>query len=108
MFKSVLIANRGEIAVRAFRAAYESDATLFMLPARAASVLFDLGTVALVFAAVRRWFNRDAALLAALSPYGVLERGYAIVTGPDGRVLRSTRGRRPADRRRAHPPSRRR
>ncbi|MEY4388907.1 MAG: exodeoxyribonuclease large subunit [Chloroflexota bacterium] len=39
-----------------------------------------------------------AALLAALSPYGVLERGYAIVTGPDGRVLRSTRGRRPADR----------
>ena len=31
---------------------------------------------------------RGAAGLAALSPYATLERGYAIVRDPDGRVVR--------------------
>ena len=49
----------------AFRTAYETDATLFMIPARMVSVLFDLGTVALAYLSAKRWFGATAALLAA-------------------------------------------
>jgi exodeoxyribonuclease VII large subunit len=36
----------------------------------------------------RAEFARQSAALAALSPYATLERGYSIVRGPDGTVLR--------------------
>jgi exodeoxyribonuclease VII large subunit len=35
--------------------------------------------------------SRQSASLAALSPYATLERGYSIVRGPDGAVLRDAR-----------------
>ena len=35
--------------------------------------------------------GRHAAALAALSPFATLDRGYSIVRGPDGRVLRGPR-----------------
>ena len=38
-----------------------------------------------------------AAGLAALSPYATLERGYAIVRGPAGNVLRDAGGTRPGE-----------
>ncbi len=39
----------------------------------------------------RAELGRQAATLAALSPYATLERGYSIVRGPDGVVLRDAR-----------------
>ena len=36
-------------------------------------------------------FARSVAALSALSPYATLERGYSIVRGPDGAVLRDAR-----------------
>jgi exodeoxyribonuclease VII large subunit len=36
----------------------------------------------------RAEFARQSAALNALSPYATLERGYSIVRGPDGKVLR--------------------
>jgi exodeoxyribonuclease VII large subunit len=42
-------------------------------------------------ASARTDFTRQAAALAALSPYATLERGYAIVRAPDGSVLREAR-----------------
>ncbi len=39
----------------------------------------------------RAELGRQSAALAALSPYATLERGYSIVRGPDGRVLRDPR-----------------
>jgi exodeoxyribonuclease VII large subunit len=41
--------------------------------------------------AARAELGRQAAALAALSPYATLERGYSIVRGPDGTVLRDAR-----------------
>jgi exodeoxyribonuclease VII large subunit len=41
--------------------------------------------------AARAELGRQAASLAALSPYATLERGYSIVRGPDGAVLRDAR-----------------
>jgi exodeoxyribonuclease VII large subunit len=40
----------------------------------------------------RSELGRQAAALSALSPYATLERGYSIVRGPDGKVLRDPRG----------------
>ena len=39
----------------------------------------------------RAEFARQSAALSALSPYATLERGYSIVRGPDGAVLRDAR-----------------
>jgi len=39
----------------------------------------------------RAELNRQSASLGALSPYATLERGYSIVRGPDGTVLRDAR-----------------
>ena len=39
----------------------------------------------------RAELNRQSASLSALSPYATLERGYSIVRGPDGTVLRDAR-----------------
>jgi exodeoxyribonuclease VII large subunit len=41
--------------------------------------------------------NEQSAALSALSPYATLERGYSIVRGPDGRVLRDAGGVRAGD-----------
>lgn len=41
--------------------------------------------------AARTAFARQSAALGALSPYATLERGYSIVRGPDGTVLRDAR-----------------
>ena len=41
--------------------------------------------------------ERAGARLSLLSPYGVLGRGYAIVTGPDGAVVRSAAALSPGD-----------
>ena len=41
--------------------------------------------------------GRQRVLLAALSPLGVLERGYAIAYGADGRPLRTSRATRIGD-----------
>jgi exodeoxyribonuclease VII large subunit len=46
-------------------------------------------------AARRAEVDRQSASLSALSPYATLERGYAIVRGPDGAVLREARTVRP-------------
>jgi exodeoxyribonuclease VII large subunit len=40
----------------------------------------------------RAELGRQSAALSALSPYATLERGYSIVRGPDGAVLRDARG----------------
>jgi len=40
----------------------------------------------------RAQLGRQSASLSALSPYATLERGYSIVRGPDGAVLRDPRG----------------
>jgi exodeoxyribonuclease VII large subunit len=45
----------------------------------------------------RALLNEQAAGLSALSPYATLERGYSIVRGPDGVVLRSAVRVRPGD-----------
>ncbi len=42
-------------------------------------------------AAARAEFARQSAALGALSPYATLERGYSIVRGPTGAVLRNSR-----------------
>ena len=39
----------------------------------------------------RAQFSRQSAALSALSPFATLERGYSIVRGPDGAVLRDPR-----------------
>jgi exodeoxyribonuclease VII large subunit len=39
----------------------------------------------------RAQLGRQSASLSALSPYSTLERGYSIVRGPDGAVLRDPR-----------------
>ena len=39
----------------------------------------------------RAELNRQSASLSALSPYATLERGYSIVLGPQGKVLRDAR-----------------
>jgi len=39
----------------------------------------------------RAALGRQSAALAALSPYATLERGYSIVRGPDGAILRDAR-----------------
>jgi exodeoxyribonuclease VII large subunit len=39
----------------------------------------------------RSELGRQAAALSALSPYATLERGYSIVRGPDGNVLRDSK-----------------
>jgi len=41
--------------------------------------------------------SRQAARLQALSPLAVLERGYAVVSGPDGAILRDTQAVHPGD-----------
>jgi exodeoxyribonuclease VII large subunit len=53
---------------------------------RAAEQLPSLTVAAL--GAARAELNRQSAALSALSPYATLERGYSIVRGPDGSVLR--------------------
>nr|MBA2253910.1 exodeoxyribonuclease VII large subunit [Chloroflexota bacterium] len=45
----------------------------------------------------RTALGRAAAGLHALSPFATLERGYAIVRGPDGEVVREATARRPGD-----------
>jgi exodeoxyribonuclease VII large subunit len=45
----------------------------------------------------RTALGRAAAGLHALSPFATLERGYAIVRGPDGEVVREATSRRPGD-----------
>ena len=47
--------------------------------------------VAGAIGAGRAEFARQTASLSALSPYATLERGYSIVRGPDGAVLRDAR-----------------
>ena len=47
--------------------------------------------VAGVIAVGRSEVARQSAALSALSPYATLERGYSIVRGPDGAVLRDAR-----------------
>jgi exodeoxyribonuclease VII large subunit len=47
--------------------------------------------VAGVIAGGRSEVARQSAALSALSPYATLERGYSIVRGPDGSVLREAR-----------------
>jgi exodeoxyribonuclease VII large subunit len=42
--------------------------------------------------------TRSAAALAALDPYATLDRGYAIVRAPDGRIVMDATSRRPGDR----------
>ena len=54
--------------------------------ARAAEQLPSLTSAAL--GAARADLSRQSAALSALSPYATLERGYSIVRGPDGAVLR--------------------
>jgi exodeoxyribonuclease VII large subunit len=49
-------------------------------------------------AASRQRLAAASARLAALSPLGVLARGYAIVRGPDGRVLTAAASVAPGDR----------
>jgi len=50
------------------------------------------GLVARRLAFDRSELGRQLAALSALSPYATLERGYSIVRGPDGKVLRDSRG----------------
>jgi exodeoxyribonuclease VII large subunit len=45
-----------------------------------------------IFSDKRRRVERATSRLDALSPLRVLERGYALVYGPDGRLLRSAAG----------------
>ena len=45
----------------------------------------------------RAEFARQSAALSALSPYATLERGYSIVRGPDGVVLREAKAVKPGD-----------
>jgi exodeoxyribonuclease VII large subunit len=84
-----LLAERERIGVLVDRAArvvarrLEIDRTVLartseMLPALAAGRL----------GVARAELGRQSAGLAALSPYATLERGYSIVRGPDGAVLR--------------------
>jgi len=50
---------------------------------------------------VETWRTRveyASARLEALSPLGVLQRGYALVYGPDGRLLRASAGVREGER----------
>ena len=49
------------------------------------------GLVAGALALKRADLGRQSASLSALSPYATLERGYSIVRGPDGAVLRDPR-----------------
>ncbi len=57
------------------------------LPALAAGAL----------AIARGELGRESAALNALSPYATLERGYSIVRGPDGTVLRDARSAKSGD-----------
>ncbi|HVM30503.1 MAG TPA: exodeoxyribonuclease VII large subunit [Candidatus Limnocylindrales bacterium] len=50
------------------------------------------GLLAGRLAGARAELSARSASLAALGPYATLERGYAIVRGPDGRVLRDASG----------------
>ncbi len=89
---AVLAAERERIGLLLDRAArvlqrrMEIDRTILarqseMLPALAAGGL----------ALKRGELGRQSASLSALSPYATLERGYSIVRGPDGSVLRDPR-----------------
>jgi exodeoxyribonuclease VII large subunit len=90
--ESLLAAERERIGLLLDRAArvlsrrLEIDRTVLarqaeLLPALAA------GNLALK----RAELSRQSASLSALSPYATLERGYSIVRGPDGAVLRDPR-----------------
>jgi len=63
--------------------------------ARAADDLPALAAGALSIA--RGELGRESAALNALSPYATLERGYSIVRGPDGTVLRDARNAKSGD-----------
>lgn len=89
---AVLAAERERIGLLLDRAArvlqrrMEIDRTILarqseMLPALTAGAL----------ALKRGELGRQSASLSALSPYSTLERGYSIVRGPDGAVLRDPR-----------------
>ena len=53
-------------------------------------------------ALARAALNRSAAGLATLDPFATLERGYAIVRAPDGRVVVDATSRQPGDRLEVH------
>jgi exodeoxyribonuclease VII large subunit len=87
-----ITADRERVGVLLDRAArvvarrLEIDRTVLV---RAAEELPAL--VAGVIAGGRSEVARQSAALSALSPYATLERGYSIVRGPDGAVLRDAR-----------------
>jgi len=90
--EAVIAAERERIgllldrAARVLRRRLEIDRTVL---ARQAELLPSL--VAGGLAQNRADLGRRSASLSALSPYATLERGYSIVRGPDGAVLRDPR-----------------
>jgi len=96
---SALLANERERAGllldRATRVIHGIVETDRLVLERAAERLPSLlaGTIA----SARTGFARQSAALGALSPYATLERGYSIVRGPDGTVLRDARQAAPGD-----------
>jgi exodeoxyribonuclease VII large subunit len=86
------IGNLLDRAARLVGRRLEVDRTVL---ARAADDLPAL--VAGSLAIARGELARESAALNALSPYATLERGYSIVRGPDGTVLRDARNARSGD-----------
>lgn len=86
------IGNLLDRAARLIGRRLEVDRTVF---ARAADDLPALAAGALSIA--RGELARESAALNALSPYATLERGYSIVRGPDGTVLRDARNAKSGD-----------
>jgi exodeoxyribonuclease VII large subunit len=72
-------------AARVLQRRLEIDRTAL---ARQSELLPALGAGRLAFE--RAELGRQSAALSALSPYATLERGYSIVRGPDGAVLRDS------------------
>jgi exodeoxyribonuclease VII large subunit len=73
-------------AARVLQRRLEIDRTALM---RQSELLPALAIGRLAFE--RAELGRQSAALSALSPYATLERGYSIVRGPDGAVLRDSR-----------------
>lgn len=86
------IGNLLDRAARLVARRLEVDRTTL---ARAADDLPALAAGALSIA--RGELGRESAALNALSPYATLERGYSIVRGPDGTVLRDARNAKSGD-----------